>query len=93
MGKLNKAEIIEKVSEKTFLSKRDATEAVETTFELIEQALLNDEEVNITNFGVFTPKIKKGRIGTDPKTHEQIKIKSKRSILFRVSKTLKDKLN
>ena len=93
MGKLNKAEIIEKVSEKAFLSKRDATEAVEATFELIEQALLNDEEVNITNFGVFTPKTKKGRIGTDPKTHEQIKIKSKRSVVFRVSKTLKRKLN
>lgn len=92
MDKLNKNEIIEIVAEKAMLSKRDAREAFELIFDEIEKALLNGEEVNITNFGTLVPIHRKARIGTDPKTHKQITLKAKNSIAFRPSKTLKAKL-
>lgn len=93
MQKLNKRDLIEQVSEKAHLSKKDATNAIEVAFDLMEKALLNGQEVNITNFGVFTPKTRKQRDGTDPKKHTRIVIKEKRSISFRMSKALKEKLN
>ena len=93
MKKLNKRDLIEMVAEKAHLSKKDSRDALETAFKLIEQALLKGEEVNITNFGVFTPKTRASRDGTHPKKHTRIKIEESRSITFRLSKSLKEKLN
>ena len=78
---------------KLIFQKKDSRDALETAFELMEQALLKGEEVNITNFGVFTPKTRASRDGTHPKKHTRIKIEQSRSITFRLSKSLKEKLN
>lgn len=93
MQKLNKRDLAEQVSEKAHLSKKDAENALDVAFDLIEKSLLDGQEVNITNFGVFTPKTRKQRDGTDPKTHQRITIEETRSITFRVSKSFKTKLN
>ncbi len=93
MKKLNKRDLIELVAEEASLSKKDARDAVETTFELIEKALLEGTEVTITNFGVFTPKTREARDGTHPRKHTRIQIAPKRSVSFRLSKNLKADLN
>ena len=93
MQKLNKRDIIEQVSEKAHVSKKDAENAIEVAFDLMEKALLEGREVNITNFGAFTPKTRKQRDGTDPKKHTRITIKGVRTVSFKLSKALKEKLN
>lgn len=93
MQKLNKRDIIEQVSEKAHVSKKDAENAIEVAFDLMEKALLEGREVNITNFGAFAPKTRKQRDGTDPKKHTRITIKQARSVSFRLSKSFKAKLN
>ena len=93
MQKLNKRDIIEQVSEKAHVSKKDAENAIEVAFDLMEKALLEGREVNITNFGAFTPKTRKQRDGTDPKKHTRITIKQAHSVSFRLSKSFKAKLN
>lgn len=93
MEKLNKAEIVDIVVEKGHLTKRDAKVAVDLAFEMIEKALLNGEDVNITNFGTFSPIVKKQREGTDPKTHQIIIIPETTSVSFKPAKCLKEKLN
>ena len=93
MEKLNKNEIIDLVAEKAHLSKADAKAAVDTTFDLISEALLNGECVNIQNFCVFEPKTKAGRKGTHPKEHTIIEIKPKRTVTVHLAKEFKAKLN
>ena len=93
MKKLSKSDLVEMVAEKAHLSKRDARLAIDTCCDLIIEALLRGEEVNITNFGAFSPKTRQEREGTDPKKHTRIVIKKSRAISFRVSKSLKAKLN
>ena len=93
MKKVNKSDLIDLVAEKAHLSKRDAKAALDTCFDLIVDALLKGEEVNITNFGVFTPKTRQPRDGTHPKQHTRITIAQSRSVSFRLSKALKEKLN
>ena len=93
MKKLNRIDLVEVVSEEGHFSKKEAREAIDLVFGYIEKALLEGTEVNITNFGVFTPKQRRTREGTDPKKHTRIVIKSKRSVSFRLSKALKAKLN
>ena len=93
MKKLNRVDLVEIVSEEGHFSKREAREVIDIVFNHIEQAILDGQEVNITNFGVFTPKVRQEREGTDPKKHTRIKIESKRSVSFRLAKSLKAKLN
>ena len=93
MKKVNKSDLVDLVAEKVHLSKRDARAALDTCFDLIIEALLKGEEVNITNFGVFQPKMRKTREGTHPKNHTPLTIEATRTISFRVSKDLKGKIN
>lgn len=93
MKKLNRKDLVEIVSEEGHLSKKDARIAIDIVFDNIEDALLKGKEVNITNFGVFTPKKRQQRDGTDPKTHKRITIKETNSVVFRPCKYLKGKLN
>ena len=93
MNKLNKNEIIDLVAEKVYLSKVDAKAAVDTTFELIMEALLKGEAVNIKNFCVLEPKTKSGRKGTHPKKHTVIEIQPKKTVVVHLAKEFKAKLN
>lgn len=93
MKKVNKSDLIELVAEKAHLSKKDAKAALDECFDLIIEALLRGEEVNITNFGVFQTKTRKRREGTHPKKHTPLTIESSRVITFRVAKELKAKVN
>ena len=93
MQKINKKDLVEVVAEEGHLSKKDSRVAVDLVFDLMEKSLLSGQEVNVTNFGVFTPKTTQERDGTDPRSHKRIVIKEKRTIVFRPSKQLKGKLN
>lgn len=93
MKKLNRIDLVEMVSEEGHFSKKEARNAVDLIFDYIEKSLLEGKEINVTNFGVFTPKIRRTREGTDPKKHTRITIKEKRSVSFRLSKSFKAKLN
>ena len=75
MQKINKKDLVEVVAEEGHLSKKDSRVAVDIVFDLIEKSILNGQEVNVTNFGVFTPKTKQSRDGTDPKSHQRIRLK------------------
>jgi DNA-binding protein HU-beta len=93
MKKFNKNDLVEMISEKAKLSKRDSREAIDCAIDFIIAALLDGQDVNLTNFGVFELKTRVGRVGTHPKNHNKIDIEPTNTILFRVSKSLKDKLN
>ena len=93
MQKVNKRDLVEQVAEKAHISKKDADNAIEATFDLMEKALLSGQEVNITNFGSFVPKTRQSRDGTDPKKHTRITINSSRTVSFKLSKSMKAKLN
>ena len=92
MAKLNKRELIQIVADQAYLSVKDSKNAVNAVFEQIEKALLRGENVNISNFGMFEIKERKERIGTDPKSHQKITIKSKKTIIFHPAENIKDKL-
>ena len=64
MKKLNRKDLVEIVSEEGHLSKKEARTAVDIVFDHISEALVNGQEVNITNFGVFSPKERKQREGS-----------------------------
>ena len=93
MNKINRKDLVQEVADKGHLSKKDARTAIDIAFDLIEKSLLDGQEANVTNFGVFTPKTKQQRDGTDPRKHSRIVIEAKHTVIFRPSKQMKEKLN
>lgn len=93
MKKINRKDIIDEVSERAHISKKDSENAIREFIEVIQEALLEGKEVNITNFGTFSPMIKKSRDGTDPKSHQRITIKETKTVSFKLAKQLKEEFN
>ena len=93
MKKINRKDIIDEVSERAHISKKDSENAIREFVEVIQEALLEGKEVNITNFGTFSPMIKKSRDGTDPKSHQRITIKETKTVSFKLAKQLKEEFN
>jgi DNA-binding protein HU-beta len=74
----------------TRLPRKDVEEVVNTFLELIIEKLSLDEKVNLTGFGAFEVKDRKGRRGVDPRTLKEISIPTVRVAKFRPGKTLKE---
>ena len=77
----------------TFLSQKRANELVNSLFETIKQTLAKGENVVISGFGKFQVKFKWTRKGRNPHTGEMIILKSRRTVTFKTSPKLKEKLN
>lgn len=87
---MNKAELINAVSEKTGLSKKDSEKAINATFDTIGESLEAGERVQLVGFGVFDVKERAARMGRNPKTKEEIEIPASRVPTFKAGKALKD---
>ena len=64
---MNKAELIAAVAEKTGFTKKDAEGAVNATINVIEEALINGEKVQLIGFGTFEVRERKARTGRNPR--------------------------
>ena len=90
---MNKVELAGRVAEKVEgLTKKSALEIVETTFEVINEALASGEEVNIAGHGKYIVKETPARVGRNPKTGEEVEISASKKVKFRAAKQLKDKV-
>ena len=76
-----------------FLSRRRAGEIVNTVFETIKAALVRGEDVRISGFGRFRVIFKWARKGRNPQTGEMIILRSRRTVTFRSSPKLREKIN
>lgn len=86
----NKADLVEKVAQKTELTKKDATAAVEAVFGTIEELLADGDRVQIIGFGTFEVRNRAARKGRNPQTGEEIEIAATRVPGFKAGKALKE---
>ena len=95
---MNKAEMVERVSEKTGMSLRDTRVLVDAIFDpnptvgLIAAELLTGGKVAISGFGTFEARARKARIGRNPHTGEALDIPATVAPAFRAGKPLKETL-
>lgn len=87
---MNKTELINAVAEKSELSKKDATSAVDAVFEVITGSLQNSEKVQLIGFGNFEVRERAARKGRNPQTGEEIEIPASKVPAFKPGKALKD---
>jgi len=90
---MNKAELIEAVSDAADLSKSDATKAVDSVIEAITNSLKNGDQVTLVGFGSFLVRDRAARTGRNPRTGEAIQISAAKVPGFKAGKALKDAVN
>lgn len=96
-ARMNKGEMIDRLSEKTDLTKKDARTVVDSLFDpqtgVIAEALQSGDRVSITGFGTFEVRERKERMGRNPQTGEQMRVPASKSPAFRAGKGLKDRVS
>jgi DNA-binding protein HU-beta len=72
---VNKAELIDVLTEKLGTDRRHATAAVENFVDTVVRAVQKGESVTITGFGVFEQRRRAARVARNPRTGETVKVK------------------
>src|SRR5512139_780747 len=72
---MNKAELIDVLTEKLKTDRRTATDAVENVVDTIVRAVHKGDSVTITGFGVFEQRRRAARVARNPRTGETVRVK------------------
>jgi DNA-binding protein HU-beta len=72
---MNKAELIDVLTDKLGSDRRHATAAVENVVDTIVRAVHKGDSVTITGFGVFEQRRRAARVARNPRTGETVKVK------------------
>ena len=90
---MNKSEFIQAMSEKSGLTVKDATTALNATLEVIQESLQKGESVSLVGFGTFGVKERAARTGRNPQTKQPIEIPASKAPSFKAGKPLKEAIN
>jgi integration host factor subunit alpha len=90
---LTKLDIVQNVSDKLGLSKRDSSKIVESVFEVMKEQLSKGDTVKISGFGNFVVRNKRARKGRNPHTGSEMEISARTVLTFKSSPILKKTLN
>lgn len=86
---MTKAEIVEEISEKLGLTKKDIARVVDIFFEIVKEGLRNEEHIELRGFGTFEVKTREEREARNPKTGEAVTVPKRKVPYFRPGKELK----
>ena len=89
---MNKAELVEEVSGKTGLTKKETQNVINAVTETIGDTLSRGEKVTLVGFGTFQAANRKARRGVNPQTRESIQIPAKKVPKFAPGKGLREKV-
>ena len=84
------SKIAGELAEKHEMSKKASTEFLNAFVDLMVKNLKKGHKVRITGLGIFQVKKRPARMGRNPATGEQIKIKASKKLAFRPAKEVKD---
>ena len=90
---MNKTELVTNVAAKAGLKKKDAESAVNAFMEVVQQAMVEGDKVQLIGFGTFEVRERAARTGRNPSTEEIINIPASKSPVFKAGKALKDAVN
>ncbi|MFT3672625.1 HU family DNA-binding protein [Aestuariivirga sp.] len=84
------SKIAAELAEKHEMSKKAMNELLGNFVELTVKNLKKGNKVRITGLGIFQVRKRPARLGRNPLTGEQIKIKASKKLAFRAAKEVKE---
>jgi DNA-binding protein HU-beta len=92
-GYMNRKELAEALATKTETSKAEADRTIGAFIEIISGALKKGDSVSLVGFGSFEVRKRAARVGRNPKTGAELKIKASKVPAFKAGATLKATVN
>lgn len=89
---MNKGELVEAISHKASVSKREADAILTAIVDEIMAAVADGNKVTFVGFGSFEPRERQAREGRNPKTGAAMTIPATRVPSFSAGKAFKDKV-
>lgn len=86
---MNKAQLIDKISQRTQMTKAQSEILIDATLEIIQKTVAKGEEVKLVGFGTFSRLHRKSRKGRNPKTGETVDIPGGKVPRFKPGKDFK----
>ena len=84
------SKIAAELAEKHEMSKKGMAELLGNFVDLTVKNLKKGNKVRVTGLGIFQVRKRPARLGRNPLTGEQIKIKASKKLAFRASKEVKE---
>lgn len=93
MNNMNKSELVDFIAGEAEISKAAAGRALDAVTTAVKKTLKKGGTVTLVGFGTFSVGKRAARIGRNPQTGAEIKIKAAKVPKFRPGKALKDAVN
>lgn len=87
---MNKSQLVELIAKKMDCTKALAEQHLDATLETIQEAVKKGDEVKLVGFGSFSRKLRKAKVGRNPKTGETVEIPGTAIPHFKPGKEFKD---
>lgn len=87
---MQKSDLIEKIADDAGISKAAADRALNSILSNITKTLKKGDRISLVGFGTFSISKRAARIGRNPQTGAEIKIKATKVPKFKAGKSLKD---
>jgi len=91
-GTLTKNDIVRTLAVKYELEIASTRRVVQGTLDMVLEALLKGDKVELRNFGVFEVIQRKGRIARNPKSKQEVFIPERKVVKFKPGKVMEDKI-
>ena len=86
---MNKGELVDKVAEKSGVTKKETDKVLTAAIEAISEAVAGGDKVTLVGFGSFERRDRKEREGRNPKTGEVMVIPATKVPAFSAGKAFK----
>ena len=89
---MNKEELVQEISKKAGVSKKEATEVIAAWIDTIQKTVKKGGKVTLVGFGTWEARKRAARIGRNPQTGKELKIPAKTVPAFSAGKAFKSML-
>jgi len=90
---MNKGDLIDAIAKSAKITKSQSADALDAVISSVQGTLAKGGKVTLVGFGTFTVSKRAARIGRNPRTGKEIKIKAKKVAKFKAGTELAKKVN
>lgn len=93
MRTVTKKELVNRIAEKTTVTKVVAKDIIQSFLDSIIEELAAGNRLEFREFGVFETKERAARLAQNPRTLEKVKVPAKRIVKFKVGRMMRQKVS
>ncbi len=90
---MTKADLVRVVSAETGIIRKDVALAIDAFLESVKESMKEGKHIEIRGFGTFKLKVRKARIGRNPKTEKKVDVPSRVVPTFKFSRAFKEEVD